>query len=97
MLPGDVLAWKHPEGFVFNLATQYEPGPDAKPWMITAAVGQMIQDAHYFYRDYRITEIGMPVIGCGIGGLTEDDLRAALTPYENAPVNLIVFRYAPAS
>ena len=88
MIPGDVLAWRHDDGgIVFNLATQDQPGPDAKPWMITAAVGRMIQEAHYLYK---VTEIAMPLIGCGIGGLVIGDLAAALVPYEHAPVDLIV-------
>lgn len=94
MFPGEILPWQHDDGtLIFNLATQYEPGPDAKPWMITAAVGQMITEA---VTDFRITEIGLPMIGCGIGGLTQDQLRAALHPYMDAPVNLIVFEYTPA-
>jgi O-acetyl-ADP-ribose deacetylase (regulator of RNase III) len=94
LVPGDVMPWQHKDGFVFNLATQDKPGADAKPWAITAAVGQMISDAHYFYRDYGITEIGLPMIGCGIGGLCLNDLRRALAPYADAPVNLTVLMLA---
>jgi hypothetical protein len=89
MIPGEILSWRHDDGTViFNLATQMEPGADAKPWMITAAVGRMVTEAHH---DFRIREIGMPMIGCGIGGLTENDLRRCLLPYADAPVRLIVF------
>jgi O-acetyl-ADP-ribose deacetylase (regulator of RNase III) len=89
MLPGEILPWQHSDGtVVFNLATQKLPGPHAEPWMITAAAGQMITEAHH---DFRITEIGMPLIGCGLGGLTENDLRRCLLPYADAPVSLTVF------
>lgn len=88
MLPGDIMPWRHPGGVVFNLATQDLPGPYAKPWMITAALGRMITEAHH---DFGITEIGLPAIGCGIGGLTENDLRRCLVPYADAPVSLMVF------
>lgn len=89
LIPGDVMPWQHDDGgYVFNLATQREPGADAKPWMITAAVGRMIQEAHYVYH---VTEIGLPMIGCGIGGLCLNDLKAALAPYQDAPVHLTVF------
>jgi O-acetyl-ADP-ribose deacetylase (regulator of RNase III) len=88
MLPGDVLAWKTDSGTViFNLATQDRPGANAQPWMITAAVGRMIQEAFYLYET---TEIAMPRIGCGIGGLTQADLLRCLRPYRDAPVNLTV-------
>jgi O-acetyl-ADP-ribose deacetylase (regulator of RNase III) len=90
LLPGEIHVWHHPGGFVFNLATQRGTGPDAKPWMITAAVGQMISEAHY---DFGITEIGLPMIGTGIGGITQNELRRALAPYADAPVDLTVFEY----
>lgn len=88
MIPGDVMPWQDRGDVVFNLATQDEPGPCAKPWMITAAIGRMITEAHH---DFRISVIGMPLIGCGIGGLTESDLRRCLAPYADAPVDLVVF------
>lgn len=102
MIPGDVLSWQYEGGIVFNLATQDKPGADAKPWMITAAVGQMIQEAHYIYKSrsrFDLTEIGLPLIGCGIGGLDPggNDLRRALLPYADAPVNLIVYQLVPAA
>jgi O-acetyl-ADP-ribose deacetylase (regulator of RNase III) len=92
MFPGDVMPWlQRGSPVVFNLATQDQPGANAQQWMITAAAGRMISMARY---DFRITEIGLPLIGCGIGGLDPDgtELAAALAPYENAPVNLTVFR-----
>lgn len=88
MIPGDIMTWQHARGIVFNLVTQREPGPDAQPWMITAAVGRMIAEA---YHDHGIIGIGLPLIGCGIGGLTENDLRRCLLPYADAPVDLTVF------
>lgn len=92
MLPGEILPWKHPDGVVFNLATQYEPGSAAEPWMITAAIGRMITEA---YHDFKIHEIGLPLIGCGIGGLTPDDLAMCLHPYSGAPVDLVVYTLPP--
>jgi O-acetyl-ADP-ribose deacetylase (regulator of RNase III) len=95
LIPGDIHVWAADGGrVVFNLATQREPGPDAKPWMITAAIGRMITEAR---EDYKISVIGMPMIGCGIGGLTGDDLRRCLLPYADAPVDLVVFRYVPVT
>jgi len=96
MIPGDILSWREPAcPVVFNLATQQLPGPFARPWMVAAAIGRMITEAHH---DYKIHEIAMPLIGCGIGGLTENDLRRCLAPYADAPVNLtvMVLPYADA-
>jgi O-acetyl-ADP-ribose deacetylase (regulator of RNase III) len=88
MIPGDVMSWKHDDGrVIFNLATQPLPGPSAQPWMITAAVGRMITEAHH---DSGIARVAMPLIGCGIGGLAQGDLFAALSPYQNAPVDIVV-------
>jgi len=89
MIPGDILPWKTDSGTViFNLATQRAPGPNARPWMVAAALGRMITEAHH---DFGITEIAMPWIGCGIGGLAGNDLRRCLAPYQEAPVDLVVF------
>ena len=88
MLPGEILPWKHDDGTViFNLAIQDLPGANARPWAITAAIGRMITEAHH---DFKIREVAMPLIGCGIGGLTENDLRRCLVPYADAPVSLTV-------
>jgi O-acetyl-ADP-ribose deacetylase (regulator of RNase III) len=92
LLPGGVMRWQADDSTViYNLATQLDPGPYAQTWMIAAAVGQMMQE------NFRnpVPEIGLPMIGCGIGGLHAGDLREALDPYENAPVNLTVFKYIP--
>lgn len=90
-IPGDVMPWRHDDGrVIFNLATQFLPGPDAKLWMISAAVGRMITEAHH---DFCITRIAMPEIGCGIGGITPASLTIALEPYRNAPVDLTVVRW----
>lgn len=93
-IPGDVMPWKHREGVVFNLATQPDPGPSARPWMITAAVGRMITEARH---DHGIRVIAMPMIGCGLGGLEPGQLHAALAPYEDAPVSLIIVAWKAPS
>jgi O-acetyl-ADP-ribose deacetylase (regulator of RNase III) len=91
--PGDILAWRDVRtgAIIFNLATQDQPGACAQPWMITAAAGRMIAEAIPYFR---ITGIGLPMIGCGIGGLDPGgiELARALAPYENAPVNLTIFK-----
>lgn len=94
LLPGDVMAWTHEHGVVFNLATQYEPGASAQTWMIAAAVGRMIRECAS-PRGRGIKQVAMPAIGCGIGGLELTDLMMALYPYHQAPVDLVIIQYQP--
>lgn len=90
--PGQVFAWKDATGLVIvNLATQKNTGADAKPWAVATAIGQMIMLA----QELGITEVGLPLIGCGIGGLKREDLVVCLAPFEVAPVNLSVYEYVP--
>jgi O-acetyl-ADP-ribose deacetylase (regulator of RNase III) len=63
-LPGDVLVWPGPP-VVYNLAIQLRPGPTASLAAIEVAVARMLELAEA----EGVTEIGMPRIGCGPGGL----------------------------
>ncbi len=89
--PGMAMPWMTRGPAVYNLMTQDLPGPHAEPWAITAAVGQMIAMA----RRCHVRTIGLPLIGCGIGGLTPADLDRCLQPFATAPVRLVVVEYAP--
>jgi O-acetyl-ADP-ribose deacetylase (regulator of RNase III) len=92
--PGQVLTWEDERTgtVIFNLATQRLTGPDVQPWAIVTATGQMILAA----RNRGIKQVGMPMIGCGIGGLRPGVLWACLEPFYGAPVDLIVCEYVPA-
>lgn len=86
-LPGDVLVWPGPP-VVYSLAVQLRPGPTASLAAIEVAVARMLDLA----QAEKVTEIGMPRIGCGSGGLrwaevgrVLDDLAAA------SAVDLVVF------
>ena len=86
-LPGDVLVWPGPP-VVYSLAVQLRPGPTASLAAIEVAVARMLALAEA----EGVTEIGMPRIGCGPGGLrwgevgpVLDDLAAA------SDVDLVVF------
>lgn len=93
MLPGDVMPWKHETGVVFNLATQPVPGPSAQSWMVAAAIGRMITEA---VCDFGLKQVAIPEIGCGLGGLGRGQLAAALNPYQDAPVGIVVVTYKPS-
>ena len=89
---GGVFTWEEPGGpVIFNLASQFYPGADARPWALAMALARMTQLAY----KRGIGEVGMPMIGCGIGGLSPEWLDIILKPYENAPVDLTVFEYVP--
>lgn len=94
---GDVLPfediWNPPPAprLIFNLATQDSPGPDARPWAIAMALGQVIR----LGLELGVHEVGMPMIGCGIGGLRDEQFVQCLQVYHDAPVGLIVYRYNP--
>jgi O-acetyl-ADP-ribose deacetylase (regulator of RNase III) len=73
---------------IYNLATQENPGADARLDAIEDSVGTMIQDAEF----HGITSIGVPRLGAGIGGLKWEDVREILVKLgENTKVELVVF------
>lgn len=58
-----------PEGLIFNAYTQYNPGPDASLQAIYFAFAALKE--FVYERDIADKiKIGIPAIGCGIGGLT---------------------------
>lgn len=71
--------WTSPAGYegkwIYNLATQRAPGPDATKWGIFLAFASMAEDA--YVRGFN--EIAIPKIGAGIGGLRwEEDVVPAI-------------------
>lgn len=67
LLPGGCLAVmdKAADRYVFNLATQNSPGRDATYWRVAMAFGNMFEHCVA----WGIKRVGIPRIGCGIGGL----------------------------
>lgn len=85
---GTFLRWTLDDGTViYNLATQQQPGPDARLDAIAASVTAMLSDAE----QQAIAEVGVPHLGAGIGGLDWPDVRAVLDEAgERSPVLLTV-------
>lgn len=72
---GDVLTWKTPEGrHIYNLATQYNLGPNATFGNVVLSVNKMLELA----KRHGVNSIAMPRIGCGIGGLTWEEMGPAI-------------------
>jgi O-acetyl-ADP-ribose deacetylase (regulator of RNase III) len=87
---GGVLPWLDEETgvWIYNLATQQRPGPDAKLEAIADSVRAAIDHAP----KNGVRTIYLPRIGSGIGGLDWDDVRATLerVDAEAAGVELVV-------
>lgn len=84
--PGGLFAWgKDP--VVYNMATQFWPGANAKIEYIRSSLELVLEDA----LTYNISEVGIPRIGAGIGGLTWESVRSTIeTVAGGSPVKIIV-------
>lgn len=58
--------------YIINAYTQYEPGADANLQAIRLAFRDLAEKASTHGWDY--SRIGIPAIGCGIGGLTWEEV-----------------------
>lgn len=78
MLPGDVMPWRTMDGrpvrFVYNLMSQKNPGADARIEWLQLSVRHMLEHAALV----GVQTIGLPQIGCGIGGLKWPDVKKVL-------------------
>lgn len=72
--PGNLFAWQAAPMWVYNLATQPRPGPSATLPAIRSAVEAMVEHA----RSAGVKRIGMPRVGCGLGGLRWEAVRPVI-------------------
>ena len=87
---GDVHTWicpVTPGRVVFNCFTQPRPGPCATLDAIEQCLTMVVSRA----REMSINAIAMPWIGCGLGGLSRDDVRAVFERLSTTGVTLMVF------
>lgn len=77
--------------WIYNLATQVNPGADATLWGVFLSFANMAEDA----RVRGIDAVGIPRIGCGIGGLTWDNveptINAAISQSTHPGLNIVVY------
>lgn len=87
-VPGDVFVWTQDQPpVVYNLATQPVPGPTATLDAIGTSVHAALVHAHA----RGITQLGIPWIGCGLGGLNKRSVATVLSEVAaDSPVELIV-------
>lgn len=71
--PGECLDWKTEDGkYVLNIASQDEPGANAKFTYLIAGLA----NACIFLKYEGINRFAIPRIGCGIGGLNWGNTRS---------------------
>lgn len=88
LLPGGIHVWRMAgKPKIYNLATQKGIGAQASLVAIREAMVKMLQHAEA----NGVKHIGMPRIGCGIGGLTWVDVGLVLADVaQRSPVELVV-------
>lgn len=89
VLPGEFHIWpdrNHPT--LYNLITQIDTGADADLRFVRRSIMRMVVDAE----ERGIDEIGLPRIGCGIGGLKWDDVEEILQKIQQlTTVQLVIY------
>ena len=74
---GSVHAWQDPRSgrWVYNLASQDEPGAYARLEWLDSSARAMVEHASR----HRVSKVALPRIGCGIGGLRWVDAERVLS------------------
>lgn len=85
--PGDVYPYRAADRILINIASQEYPGPDAQLEWLAAGMAKAL----LYCADRGVKSLAIPRIGCGIGGLQWDDVRAVLETFNDAPVVLEVW------
>lgn len=77
LVAGGFHVWKDPSSgrWVYNLASQDEPGPHARLEWLDSSVRAMVGHASR----HGVAKIALPKIGCGIGGLRWGDVEQVLS------------------
>ena len=90
---GQVFPWQEKgKPMVYNLATQEKPGADAQYKYVKKTMKNMLGHAN----SIGIKKIGIPQIGCGIGGLEWDKTKNIIQNVaKSSPVEVVAFSYEP--
>lgn len=86
---GDFACYPAPSGpLIYNLATQDNPGPDARLWALEASLSAAMEDC----KEREIEMLGVPWICAGIGGLGQEEVRGVFeTINDSSIVDLVVY------
>jgi len=88
---GDVMIWHGDEDlYVFNIASQYLPGADAKIfWLAQGVIGAVLH-----CEALGLPVLALPYIGAGIGGLEPENVKHWLTEIAEAgPTDIELWTY----
>jgi len=78
---------------VVNMATQLDYGRDDKTYATTTAIRECLVKLKKWAKSNNIDGISMPMIGCGLGGLSWDDVGAIIDDvFGESPVKITVWR-----
>lgn len=87
---GSVFTWISPNDdspWIFNIATQVNPGSDARLSAVEVGLINAIRECEY----QGISSLGIPQIGCGIGGLDWREVKAMIEQVaSNTDVKIVV-------
>lgn len=93
---GELFPWRvegDPQySWVYNLASQYHPGPDASYEGVRSSVTAMLEhmEAH------GVASVALPWIGSGIGGLEWERVSAIIEELAgDAPQHVVLVEFAP--
>lgn len=91
LTPGDVYAYEAAMGyFVYNIASQNNPGADADLTHLRNGVQAALEHAEL----HKIFLIALPRIGSGIGGLDQNEVEQVLQELATAsPVDIELWTY----
>lgn len=79
LLPGIVLIYDAESPIVYNIASQDLPGANARLEWLEAGLRSTLQDA----QTRGLDRVALPLIGCGIGGLDEEDVVPLMEKLES--------------
>lgn len=81
---------------IYNLGTQREPGADATEWGVFLSFANMAESCFQF----GIQRVGIPRIGCGIGGLTWEQvaprIERAIAASSHPSLEIVVYDFVQA-
>lgn len=94
LVPGDTWSYysKYDDLWIHNIASQREPGPDAKYSWLYLGLLKAVRKVECLGDD----RLAIPEIGCGIGGLIWSDVKDVILEVEqnNPKVQIEVWHYA---
>lgn len=89
ILPGLLHIWDESEPVIYNLFSQTHPDRDGDYGLLEKSVWLMRQAAEH--SDGRVWTVGLPWIGCGVGGLKKHNVEYILRHHLTAsPVEFLL-------